>query len=865
MKSIKSYEKRRGNNIMAAFHTIAIPHRDILEGRFTMDVFAADLWEAYHNRGPAEYRDAKIFFEKTYETQGLQNLLDVIKRRITGKGGDSTIQIQTPFGGGKTHSLIAIMHKAQEWNAKRVVIVGTNLSANDTLWSILEQQLTGKNEKLVGLTSPGKDTIKTVLQEHQPFIILMDEVLEYVTKAAGVKVESSTLAAQTMAFMQELTETISILEKACLVVTLPSSLVEHYDQAAEQLYAQLQKVMGRVEKIYTPVQESEIAKVIRRRLFTSVDEKKALQVVKHFLDYAQKEGILPPGMEVSEYRERFLDSYPFMPEVIDVLYHRWGSFPGFQRTRGVLRLLSLVISELKAKNLPYISLADFNLAQQEIRQELLKHIGTEFNSVIAQDITDADAGSKKVDMNLGEAYKGLHLATRASTAIFLYSFSGGTERGATLTEIKRTATTLNNPSSVVAEALEQLKSKLFYFQLQADKYFFSNQPNINRIILTKMENVHDAELLELEKELLKQNIRGDRMKVFLWEEHSSSIPDTEELKLVILLEEKKEVIDSILKTKGTSPRINCNTVFFLFPIDIERASFRIQLKRYKAYQALEKDTTISLSEEQRKEIRAELKKNESDLKEAIRRMYRQVAFPTKDGYKKEDLGIPTYGEQKPLDVVVYDKLRSSGEIIEQIVPLVIKERYLRNNQFVSTKQIVRAGNQTPGEPRFTDRGVLERAIVEGVEKGVFGLGELENENPVCRYYKEASSVGFSDNEIIITEELCQMQRSKEDVSPRQGIEYPAISSTEKSSAISEPIQITGEDANFKDSIYLNFEIPKGKVSDVARIINYLQQVFGVIQLEVKAMSGKISKQDYENKVEEAFRQIGIRINVKKSD
>ncbi|MEO0292626.1 MAG: DUF499 domain-containing protein [candidate division WOR-3 bacterium] len=843
---------------MKPFHTIAIPHKDILEGRFTMDVFAADLWEAYHNRGPAEYRDAKTFFEKTYETQGLQNLLDVIYRRVTGKGGDSTIQIQTPFGGGKTHSLIAIMHKAQEWNAKRVVIVGTNISAKDTLWSILEQQLTGKNEKLVGLTSPGKDKIKAVLQAHQPLIILMDEVLEYVTKAAGVKVESSTLAAQTMAFMQELTETVSILEKACLVVTLPSSIIEHYDQAAEQLFAQLQKVMGRVEKIYTPVQESEIAKVIRRRLFTSVDEKKALQVIKHFLDYAQKEGILPPGMEVSEYRDRFLDSYPFMPEVIDVLYHRWGSFPGFQRTRGVLRLLSLVISELKTKNLPYISLADFNLAQQEIRQELLKHIGTEFNSVIAQDITDADAGSKKVDMNLGEAYKGLHLATRASTAIFMYSFSGGTERGATLTEIKRTATTLNNPSSVVAEALEQLKSKLFYFQLQADKYFFSNQPNINRIILTKMENVHDAELLELEKDLLKQNIRGDRMKVFLWEEQSSSIPDTEDLKLIILPEEKKEVIESILKTKGESPRVNCNTLFFLFPTDIERASFRVQLKRYKAYQALEKDTTVSLGEEQRKEIRAELKRYESDIKEALRKLYRQVAIPTREGYKKDDLGIPTYGEQKPLDVVVYEKLLSNGEVVEQLVPLVIKERYLKNNRFVLTKQIAQAGYQTPGELRVRDRTILERAILEGIEKGVFGLGELENDKPICRYFQETPRVGFSDNEILISEELCKEEkRGKERITSEHKMEYPPSTSVGTGAAVNESLEVAVEESGFKDNVHLSFDIPKGKVSEVLRIINFLQQKFEIINLEIKARDGKISEQDYENKVKEALRQLGI--------
>ncbi len=94
-----------------AFHTIAIPHDDILQGRLTLDVFAADLWEVYHGRGPEEYRDSTLFFQKTYLTDGLRNLLEVVQKRLAGQGGDPVIQMQTPFGGGKTHALIALYHK----------------------------------------------------------------------------------------------------------------------------------------------------------------------------------------------------------------------------------------------------------------------------------------------------------------------------------------------------------------------------------------------------------------------------------------------------------------------------------------------------------------------------------------------------------------------------------------------------------------------------------------------------------------------------------------------------------------------------------------------------------------------------------
>ena len=358
---------------MKPFHTIATPHDDILQGRLTMDVFAADLWDVSKNQGVEEYKDAEIFFKKTYLTQGLKNLLGVVEKRLRGKGGDPIIQIQTPFGGGKTHALIALYHKVREWKTKTAVIVGTHLSGSETLWEEIEKQLTGTLEICKGRVAPGSENIKKLLIANQPVLILMDEILEYATKAAGVKVGYSTIASQTMAFMQELTEAVSTLDNVSLVITLPASVLEHYDENAEKLFQQLQHITGRTEKIYTPVEENEISKIIRRRLFSDINFKDAKQVVLEFIQYAEKENILPNDVKASSYRERSMDSYPFMPDVIDVLYHNWGSFPSFQRTRGVLRLLSLVVHSLKDSDKSYISLADFDLYKEDIRQELIKH------------------------------------------------------------------------------------------------------------------------------------------------------------------------------------------------------------------------------------------------------------------------------------------------------------------------------------------------------------------------------------------------------------------------------------------------------------------------------------------------------------
>ena len=485
--------------------------------------------------------------------------------------------------------------------------------------------------------------------------------------------------------------------------------MEHYDEQAQHLFEQFSHVSGRVEKIYTPVQEHEIGEVIRRRLFSSIDVDTAGKVIQDFMDYAVNESMLPSGTEPSEYRRRFETTYPFLPEVIGVLYQRWGSYPNFQRTRGVLRLLSLVLYSLREKTLPYITLADFDLSVQEIRQELLKHTGPEYDSIIASDITSEVAGAKQVDGGLGDAYKGFRLGSRSATTVFLYSFSGRPDpekKGASLGEIKRNATTTGNPSSVVAEAGEQLRSKLFYLQHDGERTYFANQPNLNRILQTRMENIADSKVGEFEEILLRGNLSGNGINTYVWQKDSSDIRDDSELKLVILKEQDSVLMRNMLEMKGSTPRVNRNTVFFLTPLDRERSGFYNQIRKIIAYQTIENDKTLALSLGQSKEVRTERKKAEDGIGDMLRRYYRTLFIPTREGLKKGDLGVPTYGDTKKLDEIVYDKLKSDGEILENIHPLPIKERYLKTNESVSTEQLHQSSAKTPGEARVIGQGRL---------------------------------------------------------------------------------------------------------------------------------------------------------------
>jgi len=843
---------------MKAFHTIAIPHKDILEGRLTLEVFAADLHEVSLNKGSDEYRDSKIFFEKTYLTNGLQNLLSVVERRITGKGGDPVIQLQTPFGGGKTHSLIALYHKANEWKANKVVIVGEKIEATDSLWGLIEKQLTGKITKFKDKHAPGGEALKELLSAHQPLVILMDEVLQYITRAAAVKVEASNLAAQSIAFMQALTETISQIPNSVLLLSLPSSVPEHYDENAERLYHQLQKVSGRLEKIYTPVEDSEITKIIRRRLFASVDEKEAEKVVKSYVDYLEKENLLPNNVQPSEYRDQFLASYPFIPDVIDVLYKRWGTFPHFQRTRGVLRLLAQVIASLKTSTKSYITLADFDLSNQEIRQELLKHIESAFNGVIASDITDTNSGSAKVNTKLGNAYQGLSLGTRTATAIFMFSHSGGPIKGATVPEIKRSAAPLDIVSAVIDSVFDQLEQELFFIQKFNDKYFFSNMPNINKILLTYMENIKDADVEAYELELLKQKSKSQYFKVYIWEEKSNNVADDDNLKLVIIKNENRELIKEIIKKKGASLRTKSNTVFVLYPSDLDKGNFIHQIKRKLAYENILSAPNLNLSNDQKKDVKKELDKIDSNIFESLRKYYRLVAIPSKDDYKILDLGVPTYGDNKTLSDEVYEKLLAEKEILEKLSPNVIKVQFLKDNDYISTESIYTSCLTVPGFFRISSRRVLENAIEQGVREGLFGIGVLEGNSPICKHYKNGTTVYFDSNEIIIKDSICieQLKKHEEIVTTEPSPKTDA--SEEITQKKGGTVGVNGHTQGTSyEQLSLNFEIPKGKVSSLMGLLNFLQSKYEHLQIDIKASDGKLTEEEYNTKIIEALRQGGV--------
>lgn len=751
---------------LAAFETIAKPHRDILRGNFTPDTYAAKLGQVVKKEGPPEYRSAQQFFEKTYMTNGLKRLLSGVEGRLKGRerqNQDPIIQLQTPFGGGKTHTLIALYHKAIEWDVTPITIIGSEMDTTDSFWGQIETQLTGSIANFGGLIAPGSNSISELFGTNdKPVMILMDEVLNYLARAAGVSVESSTLANQTIAFMLSLTEAVASSPNVVFIVTLQESEIAPITSD----FPLFNDLLGRMKRTVTPVGDSEIASIIRKRLFSEIKEKEARNVVRQFAKYARTEGILPNGTQESQYREQFIENYPFQPEVIDVLYHRWGSFPNFHRTRGVLRFLSRVVHRACGKNRPYITLADFDLTDSDIQAELSEHIDAQYKSVIANDITDNNARAKAADKALGDTYENLALGTRTATAIFLYSFTGGVERGATLDEIKRNTALIDQPAAIIDSAKSQLTQHLFYLRTENGKSYFDTQPNLMRIVQTRMDNIDDEVVEERVSTQLRKHFKSSgALKTYIAPTDGTDIPDTDDLKLIVLSKQDKAFFQNLIENRGETPRIYRNTLFFIVPSSGEAKQLKTEVRTVIAYEEIKKGNSLNLSVTQKKEIDATLKQSESKLENALRQDYRTVLIPAKEGFREEDLGLPAAGMNMPFDETVYEMLRVKSEILTSIGPRNILLRYLKDNDTVSTAQLFHSSLRTPGETR-----VLREAWINGIRQGVqdetalFALGEKGSGKLIPHYFKTApQEIRLDSDEVIIHPKFIRESITPEDI------------------------------------------------------------------------------------------------------
>jgi predicted AAA+ superfamily ATPase len=876
---------------------VVVPHRDIREGRLDEAVFAASLGDVVLDKGPIDYRDPETFFRKTYFTAGLINIIGAVISRLSGRGrGDAVIQIQTPFGGGKTHALLALYHifkhsdKVVHFDvikeilkenkidkipkAKVVVFVGEYADPlkGKTLWGEIAAQLGSYelikeyDEKKI---SPSKSIISEILSKNQPVLILIDELLQYIVRAMGVSVEEGTLKGQIMAFLKSLTEAVAISENCALIATLPSSVTEGFEEPeiAERILSELQKIFGRVEKIYTPVEGEEIYEIIRKRLFEDLGDVRVHRMVadEYFNLYRKLGEDIPPECKEIAYKERIVKAYPFHPETIDILFERWGTLPTFQRTRGVLRLLAEVIADLYKRRehpAPLIQPAHINLSNPSIRREFVKHIGNEFEGVIASDI---DGKASRIDSEMGSEYARFKVATGLATSIFFYSFSGGERKGVTTQRLRLSFLREGIPPAIVGDAIRRLEDELWFLHFEKNLYYFSNIVNLNRVIIDREEAVKEDDIIEEARKRIER-IKGGDFDVFIWPKSHSDIPDNKKLKLVILPpyyiakdSSTEKFIEEVINNYSTGFRTYKNTLIFLMIDSNEYDGFKRIIRRFLALNAINTDEEIMkrLTEDDRKRLEQKLKDIGSSIPNKILSLYRYMAKASKDGIKIFDLGIPTVGESS-LTARVKDYLKDQEILLEKISPKVLFDRtFSKEDERKTVAEVWEAFLKYPELPILEREQVLRDAVIQGVQNGVFGLIVGDKV-----YYTETiSPVIVSEEALIVRKEIAQKMKEKISGIPISVKAPPTVP------------EVTVERKVAPEGIIrkvtLKVMIPWDKLSDLVRgVLAPLDREGAQISLEVKIEAESkqgISRDTLNLKIKETLNQIGAKILEEKEE
>jgi hypothetical protein len=572
----------------------------------------------------------------------------------------------------------------------------------------------------------------------------MDEVMRYLSKAKGVSVVDSTLASQTLDFCYELTVAAANVPQATLVATLPMSPVELSAAEDEWMLHRLERVFGRIEQVRTPVEGAEIYEILRRRLFEDVgDPAQHRRVAEAYWElYQRLADDLPRKVREPEYRRRMERAYPFHPELVEILYERWGSLPRFQRTRGVLRLLALVVGDLyrKGHKGAFIQPSHVDLGDPNIRREFVKLVGDAYDTVIASDIADHGAKAFQIDRELGSEYAREQIAQGLATSIFLYSHSGGRERGGMELQLRLAVLHPDMTPAIVADAMDRLAKRLWYLYGDGGVWRFSTQPNLNKILVEREDAVQSEEIRQEVRRTLGEivGLRTFR-RVYIWPEEDRDVADTSELSLVVLdmdhpmgqenENETRRFISHILDNRGMTYRKYRNTLVFLAPDDAVLQGVVEAARRLIALRGIAMDyaTGEQLSEEQRQDLEKRLDNARARLPSLVSAAYRHIVV---GGPEKElrawDMGAQAYDTSRTLSQRVWDTLKSEEKLLEKLDPrLIIEERWAL---WPEDKDALRVADLWDYFVRYThlpmlrDQAVLTGAIVEGLERGLFGYG-----------------------------------------------------------------------------------------------------------------------------------------------
>ncbi|HVX06000.1 MAG TPA: DUF499 domain-containing protein [Rhodanobacteraceae bacterium] len=620
---------------------IAVPHEDVRKGTFVQAEFAADISRVHDGSATDEYQNPELFFQRTFITEGMAALLTSVAKRLTRGEGDPVIQLQTAFGGGKTHTLLAVMHLvsgvpaaklsglpdvlrqagvADVPRANVVVLDGIKQSPNQphkvegaslrTLWGELAWQLGGAGayaqvaDADASGTSPGKDTLAALLKAHSPCVILMDELVAYLRQFDEGRSYSGGTWDSNLTFIQALTEAMKAAPNAVLLASLPESDQEAGSARGIAALHTLEHYFGRVQAIWRPVSTDESFEIVRRRLFSEIrDQKEANAVCRAFADcYVEHADSLPGETQESRYHQRLCSAYPIHPEVFARLYEDWSSLQNFQRTRGVLKLMARVIHRLWQDNNqdPLLMPGSLPLYDRDVRTELTTYLGQGWDPVLEHDVDGERSEPAELDARESR-FGAVQACRRVARTIFLGSAPGSVNQNARGVETSRVVLGCLQPGQqphLYRDALGRMETRLTYLNKGHDRWWLDVRPNLRREMEDRKKRFSEGDVLDEIKTAFNRVMGATSLlpHVFV---PAADIPDEWSLRLVVLPPDSawtraganpaRDAAAAILRMRGDQPRQKQNRLLFLAADADQVRHLKDMVRALMAWRSIEED------------------------------------------------------------------------------------------------------------------------------------------------------------------------------------------------------------------------------------------------------------------------------------
>lgn len=616
-----------------------------------------------------EEGDGSAFFERTYITQGMQDLISEGIARLAGASPQAVFHLKQAMGGGKTHLLVGFGLLAKHPSLRRKVVSGV-LHADDFdsaaiaafngrnspdhfFWGEIAEQL-GKGDQFRRFWESGpkapdeKDWLK-LFEGDRPILILLDEMPPYFHYLDTQKVGNGTVAdITTRAFANMLTAG-GKKKNVCVVV---SDLAAAYDTGGKLINRALQDAraeLGRQERSITPVDlaTSEIFDILRKRLFTKLPDKSEIDEIAaaygRKLAEAVKAKTAQRGAEAIA--DEIVATYPFHPRLKN-LVALFKENEQFKQTRGLLELVSRLLKsvwERQGNDVFLIGPQHFDLSIPEVRDKLTEISG--MRDVIAKDIWDAQqsAHAQVIDLerrsDAAAQVSALLLTASLSTAV-------NAVKGLTLEEmVECLVTPLREPSDFLTAFVEIEKIDWYLHHTPEGRYYFDRQENLTKLLQSLASDAPENQIDDLIRHRLRDMFKPNRKTAY---EEVLPLPRLEDVAervrrgrvLVIVSPDSKIPPAEVQRFfEGLSQKNN-----LLVLTGDKTAMGSVEKAARQLYAAQKADTRIPKGHPQREDLEAKQAAYEQDFNATVLGLFDKVLFPIQRAGREPQLA------PKPLDM-----------------------------------------------------------------------------------------------------------------------------------------------------------------------------------------------------------------------